>query len=379
MELKKILSNLRNKINEIDELMLKLIAQRRKIAVKIAKKKISNNFPIKDKNREKELLQKLAYISNLYQLPEEYIQKIFQIIINDSVMIQQQIKKKYNQKNPLKQTIFSCLGPYGSYSYIASKKFITQYYENYIIKEYNNFKNIFISIKNNQANYAIVPIENSTSGFIDEVYQLICKKQLTIVGECYLPIENCLLVKPGTKLETINHIYSHEQVFQQCCIFIKRFPHCKIHYTESTAQAMKIISNKNNNNIAAIGNKNSAKFYNLDVILKNISNTKNNNTRFFILTKNNILISDITPKKVTILLKTKESYLFQIITLLYMQKIPIIQLQSSINYKNYIKEIIYLEIQAHIQDDNLQKTLKVIKKQNISIKILGCYSTFNIL
>lgn len=379
MELKKILLDLRNTINEIDELILNLLSKRRKIAIKIAKKKIANNFPIKDKNREKELLQKLLHIGKLYQLSEKYIQKIFQIIIQDSIMIQQQIQIQLNQKNNFKQKIFSCLGPYGSYSYIVSTKFITQYYENYIIKEYNNFQDIFVSIENNQSHYAIVPIENSTSGFIDEVYDLLCLKKLTIVGECYLPIQNCLLVKPGTTLKAINYIYSHNQVFQQCSTFIKKFPNWNIEYTHSTAQAMQIVAQNNNNNTAAIGNKNSAKFYKLHVILEKISNIKNNNTRFFILTKNNILISDIPSNKITILLKTKEMILFQIILLLYSQNIPIIQLESNLDYQKHIKEIIYLEIQAHIRDKRIQKILKILKTKNISIQILGCYPTFNTL
>ncbi|CAL4043097.1 Bifunctional chorismate mutase/prephenate dehydratase [Buchnera aphidicola (Takecallis arundicolens)] len=379
MELKKILLNLRNTINEIDELILNLLSKRRKIAIKIAKKKIANNFPIKDQNRENELLQKLLHIGKLYQLPEKYIQKIFQIIIQDSVMIQQQIKIQLNQKNNFKKKIFSCLGPYGSYSYIISTKFTTQYYKNYIIKEYNNFQDIFVSIENNQSHYAIVPIENSTSGFIYEVYHLLCSKKLTIVGECYLPIKNCLLVKPGTKFKEINHVYSHNQVFKQCSIFITKFPNWNTQYTHSTAQAMQIVSQNNNNNTAAIGNKNSAKFYKLHPILKQISNIKNNNTRFFILTKNNILISDITSNKITVLLKTKEMILFKIILLLYSQNIPIIQLESNLDYQNNIKEIIYLEIQAHIKDSRIQKILKILKKKDISIQILGCYPVFNIL
>lgn len=378
MKLKTVLLKLRNKINEIDELILHLLSQRRKIAIKIAKKKIINDLPIKDKNREKELLQELYHIGEMYQLPKKYIQKIFHDIIEDSIMVQKIVKIKIKQKKSLSQKIFSYLGPEGSYSHIASIKYIKQYYKNYTLKKYRNFHDIFNSLENNESDYAIVPIENNSSGIINEVYKLLCTKKINIVGECYLPIQHCLLAKSNTTLKNIKNIYSHNQVFKQCQKFIKNFKHWNIVHTNSTAEAMKIISTSTQNDIAAIGDKCNVNFYKLNVILEKISDHAKNKTRFLILTQKKTTEPKIISNKITLILKTQKILLFEIVTLLYTQKITTIQLQSKLYIHDNIKEKIYLEIEERIEQKNIEKTLTILKNRNISIKILGCYPTYNI-
>lgn len=377
MELKTILQKLRNKINKIDELILELLFKRRKIAIKIAKKKIINKFPIKDKNREQELLKKLINFGKKLKLSKKYIQEIFNIIIHDSIEIQKKIKIEKKNNNDNNQLEIACIGPKGSYSYIAAIKYMKKYKKNYFIKKYNNFEDIFNSIKKNKFNYAIIPIENNYSGFIPEVYKLLIKKNIKIIGDFYLPIQHCVLTKPNIIFKDIKKIYSHNQAFKQCSNFIKKFHYLKIKYTNSTSEAMKIISTSNKNNIAAIGDKNNSKFYKLNVILENISNQINNKTRFLILNNYDINKINSQKKNITLILKTKQILLFYIIQILYTNKIEIIKLKLNSYHKNQIKEIIYLEIEIK-KEKKIKKILKIFEEKDIIIKNLGSYSRLNI-
>ncbi|QCI26055.1 chorismate mutase [Buchnera aphidicola] len=378
MQTKKILLKLRHQINEIDELILQLLSKRRKVAIKIGKKKIINNLPIKDKIREKELLKELYQIGKMYQLPKEYIKQIFYIIVTDSVIIQNIVKKKSIQHQNIPKKIFCCLGPCGSYSYIISMKFLKKYQKNYILHQYHNFRDMFSSLEKKKSEYAIVPIENSSSGFIHEVYNLLCQKKFNIVGECYLPIQHCLLVKKNTQIENIKNVYSHHQALQQCSKFIKKFNKWNLRYTKSTAEAMQMISNHHTNDTAAIGDQCNAKIYQLNIIFKKISNCTNNTTRFLILSTKKTTLLNLSCNKTTLLLKTQEILLFQIIMILYIQKISVVQLQSELYNKKNFKEKIYLEINENIEQKNVQKILTLLQKKNISVKILGCYPVYNI-
>ncbi|WP_343182401.1 chorismate mutase [Buchnera aphidicola] len=378
MTSKKILLKLRNQINQIDKLILDLLYKRRTLAISIAKKKIIHKFLIQDRTREKELLQNLILMGEKYHLSAKYIKKIFNIIIQDSVTIQTKITNKFIQNTNLKNPIFSFLGPTGSYSYIASMKYIKKYHNNYAIQQHKNFEDILHSVENNQSNYAIVPIENSFSGFIRPVYNLLFKTKLKIIGECYLPINHCLLTKSKILLSEIKVIYSHAQSFEQCSKFIQKYKYGKIKYTNSTSEAMQIVSNMDKNNIAAIGDKNSAKIYQLQTISENISNSLNNNTRFFILTKNIIHNLNIIPIKSTLILTTKKNLLFSIIIQLNKKKIKILQLESQLYNEKPIKEMIYIEILGHTHDEKIKHILQDFEKQDILINILGSYPTLDI-
>lgn len=178
-------------------------------------------------------------IGKRHNLDAHYITRLFQLIIEDSVLTQQTLLQQHlNKINPHSARV-AFLGPKGSYSHLAARQYAARHFEQFIESGCAKFADIFNQVETGQADYAVVPIENTSSGGINDVYDLLQHTSLSIVGELTIPIDHCVLVSTSTDADKIQTVYSHPQPFQQCSQYLSRYPHWKIEYTESTSAAME--------------------------------------------------------------------------------------------------------------------------------------------
>ena len=221
---------LRDKISTLDEKLLALLAERRGLAVEVGKAKLLSHRPVRDIDRERDLLDRLIQLGKAHHLDAHYITRLFQLIIEDSVLTQQALLQQHlNKINPHSARV-AFLGPKGSYSHLAARQYAARHFEQFIESGCAKFADIFNQVETGQADYAVVPIENTSSGGINDVYDLLQHTSLSIVGEMTITIDHCVLVSGTTDLETIETVYSHPQPFQQCSKFLNRYPHWKIEY-----------------------------------------------------------------------------------------------------------------------------------------------------
>lgn len=371
------LLNFRHKINNIDKKIVILLEKRKKLVLDIAKSKIQNNQPIRDINREKNLLSNLANLGRKKNLNTNYIKRLFTLIIEESVLTQKTLLEEFkNQKNENK-TVISFLGSEGSYSHLAASKYGKHNIKKIIRRKCSNFEEVIQSVKNNESHYAILPIENSCSGPINEIFNILKNINLFIVGEIYVDINHCLLAIEKIELNTIKKIYSHSQPFKQCSNFINQFPNWKIEYTNSTTDAMKKIIQGNEKTNAVLGSEIGSKIYKLKILCKNISNIKNNITRFICLSKKPFKINSDQQLKTTIIfiLKKETEEISKIIFSLKQKKIIVkILTFYDINKK---EKIFYLDIEKKISCNTIQEIFNKIQRISKFIKILGCYPSEN--
>lgn len=243
---------LRDKISTLDEKLLALLAERRGLAVEVGKAKLLSHRPVRDIDRERDLLDRLIQLGKAHHLDAHYITRLFQLIIEDSVLTQQALLQQHlNKSNPHSARV-AFLGPKGSYSHLAARQYAARHFEQFIESGCAKFADIFNQVETGQADYAVVPIENTSSGAINDVYDLLQHTSLSIVGEMTITIDHCVLVSGTTDLESIDTVYSHPQPFQQCSKFLNRYPHWKIEYTESTSAAMEKVACANSPRVAAL-------------------------------------------------------------------------------------------------------------------------------
>ncbi|QCI25025.1 chorismate mutase [Buchnera aphidicola (Rhopalosiphum padi)] len=374
------LLNFRHEINDIDKNIVQLLAKRKKLVLNIAESKIKNNQPIRDIEREKNLLEKLTNLGKKNNLDTNYITRLFQLIIEESVLTQKKLLNKFCNDNNLNLSSFSFLGPKGSYSHIAASQYAERNFKTCIENACLNFNEVIHSVENNQADYAVLPIENSCSGFINEIFDILKKTNLFIVGEINILINHCLLAIKKIELNKIKVIYSHPQPFQQCSYFINQFPNWKIQYTNSTADAMKKIAKCNIETNAALGSELGSKIYGLEILSKNLANKKKNITRFILLSRKPIVSSSKIPTKTTLIFNTgqESGALAEVLLILKKKKLIMKKLTSQNIYKNPWEEMFYIDIQGNLSSSLMQETLEQIQKITKFIKILGCYPSENI-
>lgn len=247
------LLTLRDRISTLDLKLLSLLAERRALAMDVARSKIASQRPIRDMAREREVLKGLVAEGQKCDLDGFYVLRLFQMIIEDSVLTQQallQLDLNYQKQRSARITF---LGPKGSYSHLAARQYGARYFEQVVECGCGKFSEIVQLVDTGQAEYAILPIENSSSGSINDVYDLLQHTHLSLVGEIALLIDHCVLISGNTNLNRIEVIYSHPQPFQQCSQFLGRFPQWQFDYCESPASAMEKVAQLNRPTVAALG------------------------------------------------------------------------------------------------------------------------------
>lgn len=366
---------LREKITALDKSLLEMIAQRRALSVEVVKTKISANMPVRDVEREHALLKTLTQEGKQYHLEETYIRRLYQVIIEDSVRLQQKLLQEHVNGEATSTVKAAFLGPRGSYSHSAARRYMESRFDKLVEFGCKNFKDVFEQVENGLVDYGVLPIENSSSGSINDVYDLLQKTNLHIVGEIALPVDHCILALPNSKLEDIDVVYSHPQPFQQCTTFLEQYPDWKIVYCDSTSSAIETVANLNQTNIAAIGNKDGGELYGLQMLAHNFANQKDNITRFIVVSRKSIEVSEQVPAKTTILMKTGQQpgALVDALLVLRNHNIAMTKLESRPIHGTPWEEMFYVDLQGNIDSLSMQKALKELSSITLFLKVLGCY------
>lgn len=375
------LLSLRNKINKLDKKLLELIAQRRQLSTQVIHTKIEANIPVRDIDRERSLIRTLINEGKDYHLDDIFIKRLYQLIIEDSVLLQQKILQEKLNLSTITTAKVAFLGPKGSYSHSAARRYASTHLDEMIELSCSTFKEIFEQVENGAVDYGILPIENSSSGSINEVYDLLQKTNLHIIGELSLPIDHCVLAIQNSQLEQIDTIYSHPQPFQQCSNFLENYPHWKIIYCDSTSSAMETVAKLNQPNVAAMGNKDGGELYGLQVLEHNFANQKENITRFIVLARQPIEVSAQIPAKTTILMKTGQQAgaLVDALSVLRNHNIVMTKLESRPIHGTPWEEMFYIDLQGNIHSYEMQTALKELASMTLYTKVLGCYPSDSIV
>ncbi|USD65753.1 prephenate dehydratase [Vibrio sp. SCSIO 43136] len=377
------LNDIRLRLNELDDQLLSLLSERRELSIEVAKSKVETSKPVRDAKREQELLVKL--INNgkdKYELDAQYITKIFHTIIEDSVLLQQAyLQNLLNpalSRKPLARVAF--LGSSGSYSHLASRQYFSRRNTELIELSCDHFKEVAQTVESGHADYGVLPIENTSSGSINEVYDLLQHTTLYIVGEITQPIEHCLLANSEVRLEQIKTLYSHPQPHQQCSEFLSRLDGVTLESCASTADAMKKVKDLDSPEVAAIGNASSGKLYGLQPIQGNIANQTENHTRFIVVARKPVDVSMQIPAKTTLIMSTSQEAGSLVESLLVLQRygINMTKLESRPIMGNPWEEMFYVDLEAHLESEGMQHAINELTKLTRHLKVLGCYPSENI-
>lgn len=376
------LDEIRLRLNELDDQLLSLLSERRQLSIEVAKSKVETSKPVRDAVREQQLLVKLINSGkDKYELDAQYITKIFHTIIEDSVLLQQAYLQNLanpQSRKPLARVAF--LGSKGSYSHLATREYFSRRNTELVELNCDQFKEVTKTVESGHADYGVLPIENTSSGSINEVYDLLQHTTLYIVGEITQPIEHCLVATKDIRLENLKVLYSHPQPHQQCSEFLSRLEGVKLESCASTADAMKKVQQMNRDDVAAIGNASSGKLYGLQAIQGNIANQTENHTRFILVARKPVEVSTQIPAKTTLIMSTSQEAGSLVSTLLVLQRLGInmTKLESRPIMGNPWEEMFYVDLEAHLDSENMQQALNELTKLTKHLKVLGCYPSENI-
>ena len=375
------LEELRLKIDEIDDGIVKLIEQRMDVAAEIAEYKKQNNLPVLNSKRERE---KLADITDKSRDDmQEYMKVLYSMIFDISRSYQKKLiahnSELYSQiKNAIDNTpkLFpekanvACQGVEGAYSQIACERI----FKLPSIMYMNSFEGVFSAINSGLCDYGIIPIENSTAGSVKQVYDLMVSNNFNIVRSVRIKVDHNLLVKDGTKMSDIKEIFSHEQAINQCEEYLKKFDGVKITCCENTAAAARMVAESGRCDIAALSSYNCAELYGLKCLDGNVQDKGNNYTRFICISKKPEIYPGADRTSIMLILPHKPGSLYKVLSRFNTLGIDLIKLESRPMPDRDFEFIFYFDFQTSVYSDEFVQLICELDEVCEEFKYLGSYS-----
>lgn len=271
-----------------------------------------------------------------------------------------------------KDIIVGYQGVPGAYSHEAMLEYFGEDINSVSGKE---FEDVFKMLKEGEIDYGVVPIENSSTGGISDVMDLLYKYDVALVGEKCLRINQTLIGINGAKIEDIEEVYSHPQGFQQSKEYLKEFQHWKQVPYYNTAKSVEYIINTNNKKFAAIASKRAAAIYGADILKTDINFNDSNYTRFAVIS--NKIEADENANKISIILSLSHSCgsLHNIVKCIAEQGLNMLKIESRPLLKTPWQYIFYIDFEGNINTESVKLALASIKENSIHYKLLGNYGS----
>ncbi len=371
----------RKKIDEIDEQIVRLFAERMEISSGIAKYKKENNLPVYDQKREREKINAVTdlspdeikdYTPQLYSLIMELSKSYQNRIIQSENKLAEQIQSAIDNTPKLfpERAVVACQGVEGANSQYACDKL----FRNAGIMYFSSFEAVFSAIETGLCQYGVIPVENSNAGSVNSVYDLMMKHRFHIVRSLRLKIEHNLLAKPGTKLEDIKEIYSHEQALSQCSHFLGKLKNVRIIPCENTAIAAKMVASSDRNDIAAIASRPCVKCYGLEMLEESIQNTDNNYTRFVCISKDLEIYPGANRTSLMLTLPHVQGSLYKFLSRIYSLGINLNKIESRPLPSREFEFMFYFDLEMPIYSPKMLQLFGELPEACESYTYLGSYS-----
>lgn len=370
------LDEIRTHISSLDKELLTLLAKRKGLSLEVARSKLKNPRPIRDQEREQALLVELINLGRPLGLDAHYVTQIYHTIIEDSVRSQQALLQDLlNPQDEVPAISVAFLGLRGSYSNMAARKYLSRFQANLVEHNCDSFQQIFDTVESGQAQYGILPIENTSSGAINDVFDLMQHTSLSIVGELTQPIEHCLLVAVDTDVSKLKTLYTHPQVYQQCSQYLKTLPEVTVEFCAASSNAMELVAKAQRDDIGAMGSADGGELHGLKPLVTGLANQKQNMTRFIVVARKPVEVAEQIPAKTSFIMSTGQQSGALVETLLVLRNhdIPMTKLESRPIIGNPWEEMFYVDVAANVNSTQMQAALAELKDIVRFIKILGCY------
>lgn len=365
-----MLQQIRDQIDKIDKQLLSLFLQRMDLAKQVGAYKRENNLPVLNPQREQELIaEKLLLLQDKEY--EKYTVEFFECLMELSRQLQYQMMPQ-NECSLPKLTENSRIvyqGTQGSYSEEAMYQYFGEAKQSFHV---NTFEEVFQALNNNCADYGVLPVENTSTGSIDDVLDLLAQSNAYIVGEVVVEINHCLMGVEGATIRDIKEIYSHEQGFSQSSEFLKDLPDVKQVPYYNTAISAKFVKEQKDKSKAAIASKRAAQLYSLQILAEGINKKKNNHTRFIIVS-NQLEVADNANKvSLAFTVAHRSGSLYNVLSYFAQNNLNLMHIESRPLPDKNFEYLFYVDFAGHLYDEPVKQALELVKKECSFMRILGC-------
>ncbi|MDO5709330.1 MAG: prephenate dehydratase domain-containing protein [Coriobacteriales bacterium] len=375
------LSVIRERINRIDTQISELFLERMDAAADVAEYKRATGKPVFDRARERENIVRASE-----RVPENLASYA---AVLESLLMEASREAQYrrlglksaasldvtaaldNQPHLFPQQAYvACQGVEGAYQQIACDRMFKRAQISY----FNTFDGVFRAVDQGFCQFGVLPIENSTAGSVNRVYDLMMSYDFYIVRTCRLKIDHNLLVNPGTKLEDVRIVYSHEQAINQCANYLSNMPNARVHVCENTAIASQRVAESGEHTVAAIASRDCAALYGLEIAGQSIQDQQNNYTRFACIAKDLTTYPGADRTSLMAVLPHEPGSLYKVLGRLYALGINLLKLESRPIPDRDFEFMFYFDVACPATAPEFQTLLNSLSDVCDELRYLGSYS-----
>ncbi len=372
---------LRQEIDRIDTRIFELFAERAEVARQIGDYKRENGLPVFDPGRER---QKIADASN--RVPAElktYAQVLMQLLMEAAKSREtlpedekpallgeiEAARASTPELFPADANV-ACQGVEGAYSQIAAGHF----FKHPTIQYCPSFEGVFQAVENGSCIYGVLPVENSTAGTVNKVFDLMMEHSFHVVRTYRQKIDHNLLAKKGAKIEGIRDIYSHEQAINQCRHYLETLPGARVHVCENTAMAARLVAESDRDDVAALSSRSCADLYGLDILASNVQDRDNNYTRFACISKQLEIYPGADRTTLMLVLNHEPGALYKVLAKIYALDLNLLKLESRPIPQRDFEFMFYFDIDCAVAAPEFEALISSLSSACQELRYLGSYT-----
>jgi 3-deoxy-7-phosphoheptulonate synthase len=366
------LESLRSRVDELDHRLIDALAERQRIVAEIAALKADPALPLKDVERERELLSRVSGLADAQGLDSYFVESLYRRILEYSVRFQAARQDDNGRPAGL---VVTYQGVEGSYSHTAARSHFAASQGEVQYHGYRSFAAALDAVVRGDAEVAFLPIENSLTGSITETYDLLSQTNLHLIGEEVHRVEHCLVALKPVPLGLIRRIGSHPQALAQCSNFLAALEDCRVEIETDTASAAMLVAESGDLSRGAIASEEAATRYGLQVIKRNVANQKENYTRFVAVAREAKPADIRLPHKTSLLLTTahEQGALARCLDALAQHGVNLTKLESRPSLEQPWQYLFYLDHEGGPHEQHVALALRELAKHAEGVRILGTY------
>jgi chorismate mutase/prephenate dehydratase len=372
------LAQLRDELDVIDKEIVELYEKRMDVCSQVAEYKLENGKRVFDKEREKQKLDTVAKLTHS-DFNARGVRDLFEQIMCISRKLQYQMIANRNGKAKMpfmeldeidaKKCRVVFQGAEGAYSQAAMMRYFGDDVASFNV---DSFRDAMLAIDEGSADFAVLPIENSSAGIISEIYDLLVEFENYIVGEQIIEIEHCLMATHGTKMEDITTVYSHAQSLMQSShyLFEKGWQQISM---KNNAFAAKKVADDDDKTHAAIAGEAAAKAYGLEILDRGVNDIKGNSTRFIIVTNQKVFAKDASKVSLCFEIDHESGTLYRALSHLMYNGLNMTKIESRPLAGRNWEYRFFLDFEGNLTDGAVKNALRGLREETRNMKILGNY------
>jgi chorismate mutase / prephenate dehydratase len=376
------LDDVRAELDDVDRRIVDALVERDRIVMEVARRKAGKgDGRVRDPVREETQLTRLSGQGQVAGLDGFYVTRVFREVLDHSVRLQQEFlaRKKNPDRDPEGLLVVAYQGIDGAYSHLAAMRHFGPRGGDVEFRGYPTFRAMMEAVRDGQARYGLLPIENTTAGSINDAYDLLAQMDLSIVGEEVQKVEHCLVAIEDVPLSRIRRVFSHPQALAQCSNFLAALPDCHVESFLDTAMAVQRVGVEQDLSQAAIASEEAARRYGLTVIKRDIANQKENFTRMVVIAAQPEAVDPRVACKTSLILATKheKGALLGCLNALAERDLNLTKLESRPRPHTPWEYLFYVDFEGNLDHQSVAEALSELRTKTSYLRVLGSYPARN--